>query len=71
MLVLFCVSRLNFQTSGTGYRDESPRVAFSGRQVNQLLDFRVAFGDYLQCTVPNTDNTIDARTEDGIAMMPQ
>ena len=70
MLVLFCVSRLNFQTCGTGYRDESPRVAFSGRQVNQLLDFRVAFGDYLQCTVPNTDNTMDARTEDGIAMMP-
>ena len=26
MLVLFCVSRLNYQTSGTGYRDESPRV---------------------------------------------
>ena len=70
MLVLFCVSRLNFQTSGTEYRVESPRVAFSGRQVNQLLDFCVAFGDYLHYTVPNTDNTMNARTEDCIVMVP-
>ena len=70
MLVLFCVSRLNYQTSGTGYRDESPRVSFSGRQVNQLLDFRAAFSEYAQCTVPNTDNTMNAHTEDCIVMLP-
>ena len=70
MLVLFCVSRLNYQTSGIGYRDESPRVSFSGRQVDQLLDFRVAFGEYAQCTVPNTDSTMNARTEDCIVMLP-
>lgn len=50
MLVLFCVSRLNYQMSGTGYRDECPRVAFSGRQVDQSIDFRAAFGEYAQCT---------------------
>ena len=70
MLVLFCVSRLNYQTSGIGYRDESPRVAFSGRQVDQLLDFRAAFGEYAQCTVPNTDRSMSARTEDCVVMLP-
>ena len=70
MLVLFCVSRLNFQVSGTGNRLESPRVAFSGRQVDASLDFRAAFGEYAQCTVPNTDNTMSARTEDCIVMLP-
>ena len=38
MLVLFCVSRLNYQTSGTGGSVESPRVAFSGRQVNEACE---------------------------------
>ena len=52
MLVLFCVSRLNYRTSSTGNRVESPRVAFSGRQVNEQLDFRAAFGEYAQATVP-------------------
>lgn len=70
MLVLFCVSRLNYQTSGKGYRDESLRVSFSGSQVNQLLDYRAAFGEYAQCTVPNTDSTMNARTEDCIVMLP-
>lgn len=70
MLVLFCVSRLNYQTSGTGYRDECPRVAFSGRPVDQSLDFSAAFGEYAQCTVPNTDSSMSARTEDCIAMLP-
>ena len=57
MLVLFCVSRLNYQTSGTGSSLESPRVAFSGRQVNETPDFRASFGQYAQCTVPNTEST--------------
>ena len=38
MLVLFCVSRLNYQTSGTGSSAKSPRVAFSGRQVNATCE---------------------------------
>ena len=70
MLVLFCVSRLNYQTSGLGYRDECPRVAISGRPVDQSIDFRAAFGEYAQCTVPNTDSSMSARTEDCIAMLP-
>ena len=70
MLVLFCVSRLNYQTSDTRRGDECPRVAFSGRQVDASLDFRVGFGQYVQSTVANTDRSMSARTEDGIAMLP-
>ena len=70
MLVLFCVSRLNYQVSEVGNFTENPRVLFSGRQTDEKLDFRVGFGDYVQCTVPNTNNTMEARTEDCIAMVP-
>ena len=70
MLVLFCVSRLNYQVSEVGNFTESPRVLFSGRQTDGKLDFRVGFGDCVQCTVANTNNTMDARTEDCIAMVP-
>ena len=69
MLVLFCVSRLNYQTSSTGNRAESPTVAFSGRQVNELLDFRAAFGEHAQATVANTDSEMGPRTEDCIVML--
>lgn len=70
MLVLFCVSRLNYQVSGVGGYTESPRVLFSGRQTNRKTDFRAGFGEYAQCTVANTDSSMDARTEDCIAMLP-
>ena len=70
MLVLFCVSRLNYQVSSIGAGIESPRVIFSGRQTDGKLDFKAGFGDYAQCTVPNTDSSMDARTEDCIVMLP-
>ena len=56
--------------SEVGNFTESPRVLFSGRQTDTKLDFRVGFGEYVQCTVPNTNNTMEARTEDCIAMVP-
>ena len=70
MFVLFCVSRLNYQTSGVSNNVESPRVAFSGRQTDMTLDFRAGFGEYAQCTVPNTDRSMEPRTEDCIVMLP-
>lgn len=72
MLVLFCVSRLNYQVSsisGSG-SGESPRVMFSGRQTDGKLDFRAGFGEYAQCTVPNINNTMESITEDCIVMLP-
>ena len=58
VLVLFCVSRINYQTSESRHGEECPRVAFTGRQVEASLDFRVSFGEYAQCTVPNTDRSM-------------
>lgn len=43
---------------------------FSGRQTDGKLDFKAGFGEYAQCTVPNTNSTMDARTEDCIVMLP-
>jgi hypothetical protein len=70
MLVLFCVSRINFQFSSTRSDGASPRELFCGRRVDGNLDFRVGFGDYVQATVPNTNNTTEPRTEDCIVMLP-
>ena len=33
-------------------------------------DLRVGFGDYLEASVPNTDNTMAARTAGCIALLP-
>ena len=70
MLVLFCVSRINYQTSESRHNEDCPRVVFTGRQINARLDYRIGFGEYAQCTVPNTDATMAARTEDCVAMLP-
>ena len=70
MLVLFCVSRINYQTPDSRHGEESPRAAFTGRQIDAALDYRIGFGEDAQCTVANTNNTMAARTEDCIAMLP-
>ena len=44
MLVLYCVSRINCQQSGSRPGGLSPRELFSGRRVDGTLDFRAAFG---------------------------
>jgi Reverse transcriptase (RNA-dependent DNA polymerase) len=70
MLVLYCVSRINFQHSGSRPGGLTPREAFSGQRVDGARDFRAAFGDYAVCTVPSTDNSMSSRTEDCIVMLP-
>jgi hypothetical protein len=68
MLILYCVSRLNFQKSGvTG---GCPREEFSGRRVDGSKDFRAAFGDYVLCTVPETKNNMESRMTDGYVVLP-
>jgi Reverse transcriptase (RNA-dependent DNA polymerase) len=68
MLVLYCVSRLNYQKSGvTG---GCPREEFSGRRVDGSRDFRAAFGDYVLCTVPETKNNMESRVTDGYVVLP-
>ena len=70
MLILYCVSRLNYQQSGSRPGGLTPRELFTGRRVDGSKDFRAAFGDYAICTVPKTDNSMKSRTEDCIVMLP-
>ena len=70
MCVLYCVSRLNYEPAGLREWGPSPREAFIGRKPDGKRDFRCSFGDYAQCTVPNTDSTLKSRTEDCVVMLP-
>ena len=44
MLVLLCVSRMNFQASRSRVDGFSPRELFSGRRFDAKLDFRAGYG---------------------------
>ena len=41
---------------------------FTGRKIDAARDLRVQFGDYVQATVGNTDNTMRSRTH--YALLP-
>jgi hypothetical protein len=70
MLVLYCVSRLNFMPSGTRADNYSPREVFLGRPSDAHRDFRCGYGDYVQSTTPDPSNNMQARTEDCIVLLP-
>jgi hypothetical protein len=70
MLILYCVSRLNYEPSSVRGWTASLRELFSGRKADAKRNFRCGFGDYVLCTVPETDNTLKARTEDAVVMLP-
>jgi hypothetical protein len=70
LLVLYCVSRQNYEPSSLREWGASPRELFLGRKADAKRDFRCAFGDFVQCTVPSTDNTMRARTEDAVVLLP-
>lgn len=70
MCILYCVSRLNFEPSETRTWGACPREAFLGRKLDGRRDFRCAFGDYVLATVPMTNNTMSARAEEYVVMLP-
>jgi hypothetical protein len=70
MCILYCVSRLICEPSETRAWGVCPREAFLGRQLDGRRDFRCAFGDYVLATVPTTDNSMDARAEEHVVMLP-
>lgn len=65
--VAFC---LNVVPSHTRMDSISPREAFSGRKLNAKTDLRVSFGEYVQATVPDPDNSMKERTDGAIALYP-
>ena len=70
MCAMYCVSRLNYEPSGTRVGGESSRTLFLGRNAVGTRDFRCGFGDYVQCTTPTTSNSMASRTEDCVVMLP-
>lgn len=68
MCVKFCASRVNMQVSATSMDNITPWEQYKGRKIDTRLDLRVGFGEYIQATVPNTDNSMKPRTEGCIAM---
>ena len=71
MLALYCIPRINYQHSGTRPGGVTPRRAFSGQRVAGNRDLRVAFGDSCQCTVANTDHSMNAQTDDCKVYLPR
>jgi predicted lactoylglutathione lyase len=70
MCVLFCVSRINMQPSRTTQDRTSPLEQFTGRKLDAARDLRVQFGDYVQATVSDPDNSMRPRTQGCIALLP-
>ena len=70
MLILCCVSRMNYQPSRSRPGGSSPREIFTGRRADGTRDFRAAFGDYALCTRPTTNNSMESRVEECIVMLP-
>ena len=68
--ILFCMRCINLKPSSTSIDRISPMEQFSGLKLDVSRDLRVGFGDYLEATVPNTNNTMAARTEGGLALLP-
>ena len=67
---LFCVRSINLQASSTSTDKTSPFEQFSGLKLDMIRDLRVGFGDYVQATEPDTDNTMKSRTKGCIALLP-
>jgi hypothetical protein len=70
LCVMFCVSRLNWLPSCQQLDRMSPMEQFSGRRLDLQRDVRCQFGDYVQATVPDPNNTMKTRTEGCIAGFP-
>jgi len=67
--VLFCASAMNLVIPTDRMLQVSPQEQFTGRRLNIATDLRFGFGDYVQATVANTDNTMKTRTEGCIALL--
>jgi hypothetical protein len=56
LLILFCISRLNYQHTSTRPGGLTPREAFTGQRVAAEKDFLAAFGDSVIYTEPYSTN---------------
>jgi hypothetical protein len=68
--VLFCISRINLQPRGRSVNGVSSFEEYGGRKPHEDIDMRCGFGEYVQATEPDTDNSPKARTEGCITLLP-
>ena len=68
--VLFCVSRLNLLPSATSLDKVSPTEQFTGIKLDYARDLRCGFCDYVQATVPDTNNSMSTRTLGCVTLLP-
>ena len=61
----------NMQRTASSTTATTPRDKFLRRRFDYKLDGRIVFGELLEVTVANTDNTSAQRTETCIALMPR
>jgi len=69
-LINFVVTKINLVPRTGGLIHLSPREAFFGVKTDFKRDLRCGFGDYLECSVPDPDNSIKPRTQACIALCP-
>jgi hypothetical protein len=66
--VMFSIWCINLQRSATSVDPASPHEKFSGVKLDFARDLRCEYGEYCQATVPETNNTMAARTVGCICM---
>ena len=67
-LVAFSTTCINLVITVNCRDNTSPVENFIGRKIRFDLDLRVGFGDFVQCVVPDSDNSMQSRTTDCIAL---
>ena len=72
-LLTYCVYYANWCTNNhkmaMSSQTRTPHEQFTGRNLQASRDLRHAFGDYVQATIPHTNNSMQARTEACIALL--
>ena len=72
-LLAYCVYYANWCTNNhrmaASTHNRTPHEQFTGRNLNATRDLRHAFGDFVQATVPHTNNSMQPRTEACIALI--
>jgi len=68
--VLYAVRCTNFRPNSNSMDNTSPFEQFTGLKPDVKRDLRCGLGDLVQATVPTTDNSMKARTQGCICLLP-
>jgi len=68
--VLYAIRCTNYRPNSSSMDKTSPLEQFTGLKPDFKRDLRCGFGDLVQATVPVTDNSMQARTQGCICLLP-